>query len=426
MDQPPLIRGYHLPSVFRYAALFEHLPSLHRDREGPCRRGRRPFPEDSLLRLLLYRCWRQIPTLTELVFELHNNPALVDALGLDPLRNLPSVERFSSFLRSTDNACLQHVRLRLVQALIQHGIITGKTVAIDSCPVVVHVRENNLKTRLSSQRFDKANPPKRDAQAGVGVRIHFPGQAPKVTYFWGYRNHTVTDVQSELPMYEETHPANVSEVTRAQPLLRAVRDLGLVITYVLADAEYDAEAILRFIVDELHAQPIVPHNPRGQKPAEYSIRKGQIFCAADLPMASRGTVTPKQTAITYRQYGCPIHWLKSYQRKYLCCPLGHPKFVEQKGCNVLIRTTPSIRSQIPYGTQLFSQLYQQRTAAERSYSRLLTITMQDPTVRGWSAIRNHCTIAHIATLLVARTASSMGENDKVRWVKSFVPASLKN
>jgi len=52
--------------------------------------------------------------------------------------------------------------------------------------------------------------------------------------------------------------------------------------------------------------------------------------------------------------------------------------------------------------------------------------MQSPTVKGLEANRNHCTIAHIATLLVALTAAQMGERDKIRWIKSFVPKFLKN
>lgn len=426
MHQPPLIRGHHLPSVYQYAALFEPLPRLCRAVVSASKRGRKSYPEDTILRMLIYRCLRQIPTLSELVFELNTNPALVEALGLDPLKSLPSVERFSSFLRRMENTRLQQVRQTLVQALITQGTIPGKSVAIDSCPVIVQVRENNLKTRLSGRRFDKSQPPKGDRQSGVGVRIHFPGQSKAITYFWGYRNHTVTDAQSELPLCEETYPANVSEVARAKPLLQAVRDLGLPVTHVLADAEYDVEAILLYIVNELHAQPIVAHNPRNEKVTEYSIRKGQIICAAGLPMASRGTVTPKQTGITYRQYSCPIYWLKEFQRQYLCCPVGHPKFVEQKGCNVLIRTSASVRAQIPYGTPHFQNLYHQRTAAERSYSRLLSITMQHPTVRGLTAIRNHCTIAHIATLLVALKAANIGEHEKIRCIKSFVPRFLKN
>ena len=61
---------------------------------------------------------------------------------------------------------------------------------------------------------------------------------------------------------------------------------------------------------------------------------------------------------------------------------------------------------------------------ERIFSRLLSITMQNPTMRGYHANRNHITIAHIAVLLVALTAHKTGQKDKIRFVKSFVPNFL--
>ncbi len=338
----------------------------------------------------------------------------------DPLHGSPPVERFSSFLRDTPNATLQAVRLALVQALIQEGVIGGTGLAIDSCPVIAPVRENNLKTHLLRARFDKTQFPKGDREARLGVRIHYPSQKQrKVTYFWGYRHHTISDVDSELPLCEQTHPANISEVKVAIPLLRSAKALSLMTRYVTGDSAYDAEAVLAVIVNELQAQPVVPR--RAQEVQDYTIREGRVHCPADLPMVHKGKMTVHGD-YTYRQYVCPLHWRKSLQQKFLACPAFHPKYFEQKGCNVLIRQTPSLRSQIPYGTEEFQNLYHKRTAIERSYSRLLTLTVEHPTVRGLNANRNHCTIAHIATLLVALTASRLGEPDKIRAIRSFVPS----
>lgn len=425
MNQLPLWHGQQLPPAYRYRQLFELLPALPASPSaGP---GRKPFDPDFLLRALVYRCLRQIPTLAELVFELHNNPVIMECLGRNPVESVPTVERFSHFMRHTGNHVLQAVRLRLVRLLIDEQVISGNVIALDSCPVAARVRENNLKTGLANNRFDKTQFPKGDRETGLGVRIHYPSKSQKkVTYFWGYRNHTVSDTASELTVWEETHPANVSEVLRAVPMLKAVKELNLPISFVAADSEYDVESILLYIDQQFKAQPIVPRNPRSSGETKYTIRAGKVYCAAELPMAHRGKITPKVSGITYRQYSCPLHWRKEFQRRYLLCPIGHPKFLEQKGCNVLIRLSPSIRTQIPYGTDLFKDVYYKRTAIERSYSRLLTITMQNPTVRGLNANRNHCTIAHIATLLVALAAARMGEIDKIRWIKSFVPRFLKN
>ena len=62
------------------------------------------------------------------------------------------------------------------------GVATG--LAIDSGPVIAPLRENNLKTHLLRARFDKAQFPKGDREARLGVRIHYPSRKQrKVTYF---------------------------------------------------------------------------------------------------------------------------------------------------------------------------------------------------------------------------------------------------
>jgi hypothetical protein len=128
---------------------------------------------------------------------------------------------------------------------------------------------------------------------------------------------------------------------------------------------------------------------------------------------------------TYLQYTCPLHWGKKYQGQYLLCPAGHPKFFKQKGCNYLLRLSPSVRDMIAYGTRRFKLAYNRRTSAERIFSRLLSISMQRPTVIGLAATKNHCTVAHITVLLVALTAHRLGYCDKIRFVKSFVPSLVQ-
>lgn len=420
MRQLPLLRGCHLPPLVRYGWLCEHLPALPPASPRRSVRGRKGYDDNLLLRALVVRCLATVPTLAALVDTLNMNPSLVDSLGMDPLHGSPPVERFSSFLRDTPNASLQAVRLALVQALIQEGVIGGTGLAIDSCPVIAPVRENNLKTQLLRARFDKTQFPRGDREARLGVRIHYPSQKQrKVTYFWGYRHHTISDVDSELPVCEQTHPANTSEVKVAIPLLRSAQALNLATRYVAGDSAYDAEAVLAIIVNELQAQPVVPR--RAHQTEGYTIREDRVYCDADLPMVHKGKMTA-HPGYTYRQYVCPLHWRKSLQQNFLGCPAFHPKYFEQKGCNVLIRLDPSVRSQIPYGTEEFQNLYHKRTAVERSYARLLTLTLEHPSVRGLNASRNHCTIAHIATLLVALAASRLGEPDKIRAIRSFVPS----
>ena len=136
-------------------------------------------------------------------------------------------------------------------------------------------------------------------------------------------------------------------------------------------------------------------------------------------MIYKGRMTVKR--ITYIQYVCPLHYRKKLRQQYLFCPAQHPKYVQQKGCNALIRLSPTVRSSIPYGSAEFRRHYNKRTAAERTFSRLLALAMQEPTVRGLKAMRNYCTIAHITTCLVALAAHKQGHTDKLRFVRTLVP-----
>lgn len=421
MDQLGLLSPESLPLRVKYDILFEPLPPLPVVEK---RRGRPPFSKNVLLKALIYKALRRMKTLTDLTFEFQNNPSICEAVGFDLYEDPPSIERFSQFLRETPHPVLQNVRIQLVQSLLEQGIISGKHLVMDSCPIMAKVKENNLKTALSN-RFDKTRRPKGDPDARLGSLLHFPQRFKKeVRYFWGYRNHIIADAQEELPLWEVTHPADISEVHQAIPLLQKIKEtFPLMIETVGGDALYDAESILRFIIEDLRAQAVIPRNLRSNQDPSYTLKGNDVYCQADLPMYRKGKNTNRRTGITYLQYSCPIHFGKERQR-HLICPATHPKFITQKGCNVLIRLTPSIRESIDYGSETFKQLQNKRTSVERIFSRLFSIAMQDPPVIGLDAIRNYCTIAHITVLLVALVAKCSGYPDKIRFIRSFVPHFL--
>ncbi len=407
-----------LPPAVKYQKLFENLPQLE---EQIPKTGRHPTSRNCLLKALIYKSLRRFPYLSDLTFELNNNPSVSQTLGFNPLAPAPSVERFSSFLHDTKNFELQALHQQLVQPLIEASVISGKSIAIDSCPIVVPQKQNNLKTAVAN-RFDKTRKSAGDPDARLGVLIHYPTPFKKeIRYFWGYRNHVIIDTATELPIWETTKKANVSEIRIAKSLIREARAyFNLNIEIVTGDANYDAEDLLKFIIKELKALAIIPHNPRNEQLKKFQIKGDQVICEAGLTMHRKGKMRPKNTDILYCQYTCPIFYDKKVRHQYIICPLFHPKFLNGKGCNALIRLDPSIRAEIDYGTKKFKEHYYKRTAVERIFSRLLPIAMQNPTVRGYHANRNHATIAHIAVSLVALTAYRSGQQDKIRFVKSFV------
>ncbi len=237
-----------LPPAIRYEKLFQNLTMLQ---ENIPRSGRRPVSKNSMLKALIYKSLRRFPYLSDLTFELNNNPSVSKALGFYPMAPAPSTERFSSFLHDTNHHELISVRQQLVQELIKAGAISGNSIAIDSCPIVSLLKENNLKTSMS-KRFDKTKIPADDHDARLGVLIHFPNPFKKeVRYFWGYRNHVINDTATELPIWEITKPANVSDIKVAKDLIQeACSFFNLNIQTVMGDANYDSEDLLRFIINE--------------------------------------------------------------------------------------------------------------------------------------------------------------------------------
>lgn len=420
MKQPELIQPEHLHPRLRWEQLFQFLPPWP---QPAARTGRRPVDRHSMLKACIYQRLTRKRFLRDLHTHLMENPPIAAALGFNSYQPPPSLERFSAFVCDCPHQLIQQIRIDLTRALTQLGVINAKHVGFDSCPIASSVRENNLKTSLRRCRYDKSTPPKGDPDARLGVRIHYPNPGKtQVEYFWGYRNHTLADLESELPLWEITEPNSVAETTLAIPLLESARTtFDLQFGSVSGDAEYDVEAILKYIVHTLQAKPFISYNPRNKQDITGFRRDGQkVFCPASLCMHRRGRMTVK--GITYIQFSCPFFY--GQKPDLLLCPASHPKFTGQKGCNYLWRITNNIRDQIPYATEIFKEHYDRRTAIERIFSRLLAITIQEPSVRGLSSIRNHCTLSHIAVLLVALAAYKLGYSDKVRFVRTFVPHFL--
>ena len=321
------------------------------------------------------------------------------------------------------NPKLQSIRVQLVRDLVSLGIIEGRTVALDSCPIASWVRENNLKVNLKKARWDKTHRCRGDPDARLGVRIHFPSpDTQRIDYFWGYRNHVICDVDSELPLWEITRPNSVGEVTVGPHLLTALMDtFRLPVEAVLADKEYDSDTILNYIQQRMGAEAFIPRRKCSVQDHQGFTREDDVVtCPAGLRMNRKGRMTVKGS--TYIQYRCPFYY--GHRPDLLGCPIGHPKFSQQQGCNYNWRQTANPRDRIAYGSARFRRIYRQRLTVERVFSRLLATTIEEPTVRGLASIRNHCTVAHIATLLVAKAAARMGCPDRCRFIRTFGPELL--
>jgi len=239
--------------------------------------------------------------------------------------------------------------------------------------------------------------------------------------FLGYRNHVISDALSELPLTETTRPANVQESKLFIPLFTQIREeFNISIKGILGDSIYDAEYILDFIINDLKVKPYLARNPRRSRRSDTKLSKsGGLICLAGFEMIYWGKF--KDRGKTRLKFVCPITHSKKFAQEIPWCPWNHPKFINGKGCIAYLRGDRNIRDSTDYNSQSFKRIYNLRTGLERIFSRLLTLCRQNPSVKGLNAIANHCTIAHITVLLVALTAVKSGNQDKIRFVKKFLP-----
>jgi hypothetical protein len=386
--------------------------------------GRKPVKRSAIARALIFKNLKSIANLSDLSAELYERAALSQILGFEPGERPIPVERFSCFLKDTDNKILQQIRLSLVKKLIECKIIKGKYLSADSCPILVNVKENNLKTNVKS-RFKKDRPPKNDKDCRIGVFPTFVYDTKRVDFFWGYRNHIINDCDSELPLAEITLPANIRGTSVIVSQLEAIKDnLSLKPKAVIADSEYDSAAIIEYIAKNLGARPRIAINPRRGAASDVKLSSSGVpICIAGFEMLSRGIFMDRKQNRKRHKFVCPIKGSKKFAKKHPYCPWLHPRFVEGTGCYTYLRVDVNerIRAGLDYGSESFKRDFNKRISSERVFSRLLSILMQKPSVIGLSATANLCTISHITVLAVAYFSSFVKEPNKIRFVKSFLP-----
>jgi transposase len=321
--------------------------------------GRPRVSYESILKALIFKNLRGLSSFSDLVRELSDNQELVFLLGLNPEKPL-YVELFSAFLKNLPHHCLEEIKTCLIIKLIDAGEITGQYLSFDSTNIPAKVKENNLKTSIAS-RFDKTRFPKGDPDCRLGV---------------------------------------------------------------MADAALDSPGVLSFILDDLKAAPYIPQNLRntGHPRSQLAISpSGKRVCLAGFEMLDWGKF--KEGNRIRRKFVCPITHSKKFSKHHPSCSLLESSLFNKKnGCTSYIQVvSDDIRKRIEYGTEKFKKMYNMRTGSERIFSRLLSLCMNNPSVRGLNAVSNHATIAHITVLLVALAAIKSGNKDKTRFVKSLLP-----
>jgi hypothetical protein len=432
----------HLPSfvrqssvAMRYLYLLSPLDWSHfPERDLVTDWGQPTVPFAAFTAACLVKLDQQLAYMSNLRRYLVEHPALVWILGFplvpssrypwgfDADASLPTARHLTRMLRSTPNAVSQYLLDETVH-LIRSELDTeaddfGQAVSLDTKHILAWVRENNPKDYVQD-RYDKKKQPPGDPDCRLGCKRRrnqstsskeppptpsdnpVPPHISIAEYYWGYGSGVVaTKVPDwgEFVLAELTLPFNQPDVAYFQPLLADTeRRLGFRPTFGALDAAYDAFYVYEYFhrddlpLDEAFAA--VPLSKRGGKHRQFD-DQGLPLCEAGLAMPLKLTFTCKTTRVEHERgrYACPLVFPQPTGES---CPVQHKNW--PKGCVTTMATSVGarIRYQIDRDSDIYKEIYNQRTATERINSQAKELGIERPRLRNGQAIANQNTLIYV-------------------------------
>jgi hypothetical protein len=122
---------------------------------------------------------------------------------------------------------------------------------------------------------------------------------------------------------------------------------------------------------------------------------GLPLCSAGLPMPLKASYWDRTTAIieyARGQYACPLFFPSPTAQT---CPVNDQHWADG-GCMTTIATSTGarIRHQLNRNSEVFKQVYKQRTAIERIFSQAVKLGIERPNLRNGRAIANINTLIY--------------------------------
>jgi len=337
---------------------------------------------------------------------------------------LPTQRHLTHMLRQIPNAYLQAILDQTVfllrAALIDECPDFGQSISLDTKHIIAWVKENNPKAyQKCSERFDKTRQPSGDPDCRLGCkRKHnqrtksdpldtpfkdaVPAKGLQVgEYYWGYGSGVVaTKVPGwgEFVLAEWTQPFDCSDVSYFFPLMADVeRRLGFRPRFGAFDAAFDAFYVYECFHrdDDEGGFAAVPLVTKGGHKRAFNA-DGLPLCKAGLPMplkltfmARKGCLVPHQKG----RYVCPLLFPEPTDH---LCPIDDPHWTSG-GCATTLATSigARIRYQLDRDSDLYKQVYRQRTATERINSQATELGIERPKLRNGAAIANLNTLIYI-------------------------------
>jgi len=362
-------------------------------------------------------------------------PSIRHACGFDPQASLPTERHLTRMLREMPNSTLQFLLDESVRRLLGHfarlGLQAGECISLDTKHILAWVEENNPKAYVET-RFDKTKPPKGDHDCKLGCKRRHNQSTTKTTpttkptpaqmisvgeFYWGYGSGVVVvkvPDYGEFILAEMTQTFDHPDVSYFFPLMAKTEQiLGFKPRFGTFDAAFDAW----YVYDYFHraADPqafaAVPFSEKGGYKA-----KGRQFSPEGLPICAAGLTMPLQ--FTYMDQTVSI--IPHERGKYVCplrfpqlgeqtCPINHKNW-KKKGCTAAMPTSlgARLRYTLDRDSQIYKDIYRQRTAVERINSQAYALGIERPHLRNGNAIANTNTL--IYTLINLRLLQRLRQN----------------
>lgn len=217
------------------------------------KRGPKGYNAMPLLYALIAMQLEKIKNIVKLVDRLKSDPVFRYNCGFDILGSVPSTSTFSRFLTLiSQSEALEEDFKQLILKAKSLDIIDGTDIAIDA-------------TKLNS--FEKSVPKSKLKDDGVspnwGKKKDTDGNDVK---WFGWKLHILSDCKSELPLVINITPASVNDGIAAVPLIKKLNEVysdTFNVKHCIMDSGYDILENYDYIMNELHAQPIIAYNKRG-------------------------------------------------------------------------------------------------------------------------------------------------------------------
>jgi len=345
--------------------------------------------------------------------------------GFDADASLPTQRHFARLLKRVPNSSLQVLldeAVRLIKAeLSGETDCFGQAISMDTKHIVAWVKENNAKAYCQEGRYDKDKQPAGDPDCRLGCKrrrnqrassqeppptpLENPVPANTVSvgeYYWGYGSGIVaTKVPGwgEFVLAELTQPFDQGDVSYFFPLMADVeRRLGFRPRFGAFDAAYDAWYVYEYFqregLDWTAGFAAVPFSDKGGHRKTFDAQ-GSPLCQAGLSMSLRCTFVTNSGLVPHEcaRFACPLHFPEKTGKP---CPVQHKQWAKG-GCTTTMATSigARLRYQLDRESELYKEVYRQRTATERVNSQAVELGIERPKLRNGRAIANQNTLIYV-------------------------------